>query len=697
MATIDELRKIRLRKLETIRKAGLNPYPLTTKRTHNIEGALKDFLNLAKLKKEIILAGRIRTLRVHGKATFLHLEDGTGKMQAFFREDRLGEKSYKFFLDNFDIGDFIGVRGILLKTKTGEKTIEAADFKILTKSLLPLPEKWHGLQDIEERYRKRYLDLIFNLEVKKKFELRSKIISKIRNFLENEGFLEVETPILQPIYGGAKAKPFKTHLNALDMDLYLRIAPELYLKRLLVGGFEKLFEIGKCFRNEGVDRFHNPDFTTLEFYWAFADYKNLMKLIEKLFESILKNVFGKLEISYEDKKINFKTPWSRVEFSQLIRKYTEINVEEINLEGLEKKAKEMNLKLEKGLGKAEILDEIYKKFVRPKIWEPTFIIHFPLGFQPLAKGLEEDSQKLANFQLVVSGVELMNAFSELNDPLEQKRRFEEQEKLFKAGLEEAQRMDKDFIEALEYGMPPAAGFGMGIDRLVALLTDSHSLREVILFPTMRTVRRGKKERKALIGTLKSQNDRFMPPVQKMTREESLKLVEEKIKNQNLIKHSLAVEACMRALAKYFNESEDEWAIAGLLHDIDYEETKNNPHLHSIKGAEFLEKLGLNKEIVGAIKAHNEIHGILLETNMAKSLFSVDPLTGLIVAAALILPSKKINDLTVENILNRFKEKSFARGVNREIILKCSEIDLSLEKFVEICLKAMKEISSELGL
>jgi len=482
---IDELRKIRLKKLEAIKKALILPYPAKTKKTHKISEALANFNSLAKTKKEIVLVGRIMSLRIHGGATFFHIEDGTGKIQTFFRKDRLGEKSYQFFLENFDIGDFIEVRGVLFKTKMGERTIEGADFKMLAKSLLPLPEKWHGLKDIEERFRKRYLDLIFNPEVKKKFEIRSRVIQTIREFLDKAGFLEVETPILQPIYGGAKARPFKTHLNAFDLDMYLRIAPELYLKRLLVGGFEKVYEIGKCFRNEGVDRFHNPDFTMLEFYWAFADYKDLMKLTEKLFEYLLKKVFQKLEITYEGKKINFKVPWPRVEFSQLMRKYTALNVEEINLEGLERKAKEFNLKLEKGLGKAEILDEIYKKFVRPKIWQPTFIIHFPLGFQTLAKALEKDSHRLANFQLVTAGFELINAFSELNDSIEQRKRFEEQKKLMAAGFKEAHPLDEDFLEALEYGMPPAVGFGMGIDRLVALLTDSHSLREVILFPTMR--------------------------------------------------------------------------------------------------------------------------------------------------------------------------------------------------------------------
>ncbi|MBZ9578663.1 lysine--tRNA ligase [Patescibacteria group bacterium] len=485
MATIDELRKIRLQKLKVIEKAGFLAYPVETKRTHKISKALKDFTRLSRLKKEIILTGRIKSQRVHGGATFLHIEDGTGKIQVYFRKDRLGERSYQFFLDNFDIGDLIRVRGVLFKTKKGERTIEASGFKMLAKSLLPLPEKWHGLKDIEERFRKRYLDLIFNPEVKKKFEIRSKIIKEIRSFLEKEGFLEVETPILQPIYGGAKARPFKTHLNVFDMKMYLRIAPELYLKRLLIGGFEKVYEIGRMFRNEGVDRSHNPDFTMLEFYWAYADYKDLMKLTERLFGNLLKNVFGKLDVRYEGKKINFKAPWPRIEFNQLIRKYTKINLEEIHRDALAKKAKDLGIRLEKGLGKAEIADEIYKKFCRPKIWEPTFVINFPLGFQPLAKALEKNPKKLANFQLVVAGWELLNAFSELNNPLEQRKRFKEQEKFFKEGFEEAQRMDKDFLEALEYGMPPAAGFGMGIDRLVCLLTDSHSLREIILFPTMR--------------------------------------------------------------------------------------------------------------------------------------------------------------------------------------------------------------------
>jgi len=502
---INELKKTRLKKLEAIEKAGFSAYPEKTKRTHKIEEALKEFNAISRLKKEIILVGRVKAQREHGGSTFLNIEDGSGNIQAYFKKDRVGERAYKFFLDNFDIGDFIEVRGILFKTKRGEKTIDVADFKMLAKSLLPLPEKWHGLKDIEERYRKRYLDLIFNPEVKKKFELRSAIIKEIREFLEKEGFLEVETPILQPIYGGAKAKPFKTYLNALDLSLYLRIAPELYLKRILVGGFEKIYEIGRVFRNEGVDKAHNPDFTMLEFYWAYVDYKDLMKLTERMLENLVKKIFGKSEIkyralnkargegedenevliAYEGKTVNFKTPWPRMEFSQIFKKYTKINLDDIHPEALKKEAKKLGIGVEKGAEIAEIADAIYKKYCQPEIWQPTFIINHPSGSFPLAKQLEKEPKKLANFQLIIAGWELANAFSELNDPIEQRKRFKEQEKIFEAGFKEAQRIDEDFIEALEYAMPPAAGFGMGIDRLVALLTDSHSLREVILFPTMR--------------------------------------------------------------------------------------------------------------------------------------------------------------------------------------------------------------------
>lgn len=485
MATIDELRKIRIKKLRNIEKAGLWAYPIGTKRTHTIKDALADFGNLAKDLKEVVLVGRIRSMRGHGGATFADVEDGTGKMQIFLKKDGLGEKGYQFFCDNFDIGDFIEVKGTLFETKRGEKTIDVLDFKMLAKSLRPLPEKWHGLQDVEERYRKRYLDLIFNPEVRNKFKNRSKIIAELRNFLTERGFMEVETPTLQTIYGGAKAKPFKTHLNAYDLDLYLRISPELYLKRLTIGGFEKVFEFARNFRNEGVDKQHNPDFSELEVYWAYADYRDLMKLVEEMFGQVLNAVLKTKKITYQEQELNFSAPWRRIEYRAVLQKYAGISYDDINRDSFFKEAKKLKVEVDKNADKSEIADQIYKKFCRPQIIQPTFLIHYPLGFQPLAKQVKPGAPTLANFQLVVAGFEMMNAFSELNDPIEQAARFKEQEKMFKLGFEEAQRSDKEFIEALEYGMPPAAGLGIGVDRLVALLTDSNALREAILFPIMK--------------------------------------------------------------------------------------------------------------------------------------------------------------------------------------------------------------------
>lgn len=486
MAGFSEIKKERLKKLELLEKTGQASYPSDTKRTHTAEEAVSQFSQLSKSEKEIILAGRIRTIREHGGSTFFHLEDGTGMFQAYMKKDGVGEQSYQLFLDCFDIGDFIQVRGILFETKKGEKTLQVTDYRLLAKSLLPLPDKWHGLQDMEERFRKRYLDLIFNKDVKAIFATRAEITKAIRGFLEQEKFLEVETPVLQTMYGGADAQPFVTRINAFDMDMYLRISLELPLKRLIVGGFEKVYELGRVFRNEGVDRQHNPDFTMLEFYWAYADYKDMMRLTERMFVSVLQQVFGKTIISYEGKKLDFTTPWPRIEYADLFSQYAKIDISSMNRDALFKKAKELGANVEETFSKARIEDAIYKKVIRPNLWDPVFVIHHPAEMMPLAKQSAKDPKKAESFQLLAAGGwELVKAYSEQNVPQIQRKAFEEQEGLFRKGLEDAQRMDADFIEALEYGMPPTAGFGMGIDRLTTLLTDSHSLREVILFPTMK--------------------------------------------------------------------------------------------------------------------------------------------------------------------------------------------------------------------
>ena len=434
MSNIEKLKKVRLQKLKNLEKAGVNVYPADVLRSHTNQETLDKFSQLSKQKKRITLVGRIRSLREHGGSTFCHIEDGSAQIQIYLKQDKVSKKEYQLFLDNIDIGDFVEATGVLFKTRKGEKTLEVSKWRILAKALLPLPEEWYGLKDVEERFRKRYLDLILNKEIKEKFKKRSEIIKKIRRFLDDNGFLEVETPMLQTLAGGAKARPFKTHLNALNMDLYLRIAPELYLKRLLVGGFEKVYELGRNFRNEGMDREHNPEFTMLEFYAVYWDYEKMMDFTEKL-------------LALLDKKI-FKPPFKRIEYSKIIK-------------GDEKEAFE-------------------------KILEPCFVINHPIEISPLSKKLENNPKKVARFQLVVNGFEIANGFSEINNPIDQVERFKAQEKQRKKGDKEAHQFDKDFVEALEHGMPPAAGIGIGIDRLVVLLTGSKTLREIILFPTMKS-------------------------------------------------------------------------------------------------------------------------------------------------------------------------------------------------------------------
>jgi lysyl-tRNA synthetase class 2 len=475
----ESIKKNRLDKLSRLEALKINAYPLNFEKPTEVYSVVHPF----KKGKNVVLVGRIMTLRRHGGSLFLDLKDFSGKIQAFLKKDNL-KKSYQTFVDNIDVGDFILLNGKLFLTKRGEKTIEVNNFQILSKSLLPLPEKWHGLQDVEDRYRKRYLDLIMSDEVKEKFIIRAKVISQIRFFLDNQGFLEVETPILQPIYGGAAANPFKTYHNALDISLFLRIAPELYLKKLLIGGFERVYEIGRVFRNEGIDKSHNPDFTSLEFYWSYKNIQETMDFCEKMIKDILKKVFKANKIETGGKKIDLSSSFKKVDFySELKRKFGK-NIQESTDKDIHSIAKKLNIPI-KGKSRFKLLDDIFKKSCTEKIVNPTFVLHQPVELTPLAKNDEKKPYLASRFQLIIGGWEIVNSFSELNDPREQKRRFEQERLGKKRGDQEAHPYDKEFIEALEYGMPPAVGLGMGIDRLVALLTDSNTLKEVILFPLLR--------------------------------------------------------------------------------------------------------------------------------------------------------------------------------------------------------------------
>ena len=482
-----EERAVRLERLQSAYANGLNPYPAKVEYTHEISKALDLFEDLEKSGEIVTVVGRLRAIRGHGGACFADLEDSGHKLQLHLKSDVLGTGKYEGFENLVDRGDFLAVSGRLFVTRRGERSLEVSDWKMLTKTLRPLPADWYGLNDIETRYRKRYLDLIANAEVRGLFVKRSLVVQTIREFLHEEGFMEVETPILQPLAGGASARPFITHHNALDIDLYLRIAPELYLKRLIAGGFNRVFEIARCFRNEGIDHLHNPEFTQVEFYQAYADYEDLMELTERMLPRIVKRLHGDLTVEYEGKQLDFTPPYPRLTFRDALKSIGDFDIERYpDRPSLAAAAQARGVDVADSDGIGMILDNLYKKLVRVKIVDPTFIIDYPTEMLPLAKKCPDNPEYTESFQLLAAnGFELLKAFSELNDPIDQRARFEEQEKLAAAGDEEAQRIDEDFLEMLEGGMPPTAGFGMGIDRLTALLTDSHSLKEIILFPTMK--------------------------------------------------------------------------------------------------------------------------------------------------------------------------------------------------------------------
>ncbi len=484
MDSIDQIISFRLEKLRKLREKGVDPYPAKSNRTLRVDEFVEKFATLKRGGKAVTLVGRVMAFREFGGLSFGRIKDGHGETQILFKKDEIGEKAYKD-LGLLDIGDIVQVRGKAMLTKKGEKTLLVSTLTMLAKSLRPLPEKWHGLTDQESRFRQRYLDLLFNSEIKERFIVRHKLVQTIREFLLKRDYVEVDTPALQPMPGGALATPFKTHYNATNSDVYLRIAPELYLKRLIIGGFERVFEFARVFRNEGVSTQHLQDFTMLEFYQAYATYEDLMKLTEDMFTEVLKKVFKTTKIKFGDKNIDFKTPWPRKTFGQLIKQYADIDIEAFpTVEKLQAEIKRKKIKMNYSgkAGRGKLIDELYKEKVRANLVNPIFLIDHPLDLSPLSKQKDNDETKVQRFQLVVCGMEIVNAFSELNDPIDQKERFKAQAKMKKEGDAEAHSMDDDFVKALEYGMPPTAGFGMGIDRLVAILTDAESVREAVLFP-----------------------------------------------------------------------------------------------------------------------------------------------------------------------------------------------------------------------
>jgi len=485
---INDLIEQRIKKVEELKQLGIKPYGDPYEAEDHAADLRAKYGDRPKeaLETEKVscsLAGRIVAMRDFGKAAFAHIQDATGRLQIYFKKDIIGE-SFKL-LKKVDIGDIIGIKGFLFRTKTDELTVEVESFTLLTKSIRPLPEKWHGLKDIETRYRQRYIDLIVNPEVRENFAKRSRIIKAVRDYLESKGFIEVETPMMHQIPGGATARPFKTHHNALDIDLYLRIAPELYLKRLLVGGYERVYELNKNFRNEGISTRHNPEFSMLEFYIAYRDYNYLMDLTEELFAEVAVKAVGTMKIPYGDDTVDLTPPWPRVPMLESLEKSGVPAEIFTDAEKAKQWARSKKIDIPEGSSLGKILDEIFKEMVEPGLVQPTFIIDHPVELSPLAKRKPENPALVERFELFICSREIANAFSELNDPFDQRERFVSQVEAKKAGDDEAHEMDEDFIRALEYGMPPAAGEGIGIDRLVMLLTNSQSIRDVILFPQLK--------------------------------------------------------------------------------------------------------------------------------------------------------------------------------------------------------------------
>ncbi len=496
------LEQQRIQKASELKNAGVNPYPHFLVKGLSLADFKSKFAYIFDTENKrdesisSVVSGRLKLLRIAGKSIFANIEDENENLQIYFSKDSLGEEKFNLFKKNLEVGDIILAKGFPFVTKTGEFSLHASEITLATKSIVPLPEKYHGLTDIEQRYRKRYVDMIMNAEVRKDFLTRSKVVSLIRHFFEEKGFLEVETPMMHPIAGGANAKPFVTFHNSLGVERFLRIAPELYLKRLMVGGFEAVFEINRCFRNEGMDLTHNPEFTTIEFYWAYHNYKDLMDLTEELFALLLEKLqLGKI-IEFDGEKVDFSKPFERITYKDALKKYGALSDEIIEnkdkiLEKLKKDGFEANDKLDLGHLQAELFDN----YVESKLIDPTFVTDFPISISPLSRRSDSNPEIAERFELFVCGRELANGFNELNDPLDQYERFLKQIEAKNAGDEEACEMDEDFVNALGYGMPPTAGQGIGIDRLVMLLTNKKSIRDVILFPAMRPLKSELKEDK----------------------------------------------------------------------------------------------------------------------------------------------------------------------------------------------------------
>jgi lysyl-tRNA synthetase class 2 len=690
---INQLRKVRREKLADLQDNGRNPFEITKYDVTCHAMDIKD--NYAEMEgKQVRLAGRVMQKRIMGKASFCNILDQSGNIQSYVARDSVGEEAYKDF-KKLDIGDIVGLAGEVFTTKTGEISVHASEITLLSKSLQILPEKFHGLTNTDMRYRQRYVDLIMNPEARDTFIKRSKILSAIRRYLDGQGFLEVETPMLVSNAGGAAARPFETHFNALSEDFKLRISLELYLKRLIVGGLERVYEIGRVFRNEGLDTRHNPEFTLMELYQAYTDYNGMMDLTENLYRHVAQEVLGTTTITYNGVEMDLGKPFERITMIDAVKKYAGVDWNEVEtLEQARALAKEHHVEFEDRHKKGDILSLFFEAFAEEHLIQPTFVMDHPIEISPLTKKKPDNPDYVERFEFFMNGWEMANAYSELNDPIDQRERFKAQEELLAQGDEEANTTDEDFLNALEIGMPPTGGIGFGIDRMCMLLTDAAAIRDVLLFPTMKSLDKkpsdnAKTVKKEAGGTAKKSS---------ISREEALELLKKYNKEPFHIQHALTVEGVMRWFAKELGYAEEEefWGITGLLHDIDFE---LYPEEHCKKAPELLREAKVSEDMIYAVCSHG--YGICSEEEprleMEKVLFAADELTGLIWSCALMRPSKSTMDLEVKSLKKKFKDKRFAAGCSREIISQGAErLGWELDELFDKTIQAMRSCEASVA-
>lgn len=691
-SSLNDERSIRLQKLHALRDQTIDPYPAQTPPRQLI----RDVLRLGH-KKTVSCAGRIMSKRVMGKLTFCHIQDDTGRIQIVLKEDTLGSAQYQQYIQYIDIGDIIFVRGERFMTQKGEESVLVHQWMLLTKSLRPLPDKFHGLHDEDLRLRKRYLELLLDGELRDLFRRKARFWQSMRSFLVGEGFLEVETPVLETTTGGADATPFITHHHALDIDVYLRISNgELWQKRLMVAGFEKTFEMGRQFRNEGISREHLQDYSQMEFYWAYADYQQGMELVRRLYQFVIKETYGRLKFDIgEFPDIDFGGTWEEIDYVDTVFQKTGVNVLEASDEIMKQTLHDLNIEVDAHATGGRLMDLLWK-YCRKSIAGPAFLIHIPVAVSPLAKRKSTQPLLTERYQIIVAGSELGNGYSELNDPVDQAERFAEQERMRETGDNEAQMNDVEFVEALEQGMPPTTGFGVS-ERLFSFL-ENRPIRECVLFPLVKPLhRQTSHQRDTREGNAA---EGFLPLP--MNRGQALQLLRRYHQPEDDITHYLESEAVMRALAKRLGQDTEYWGMLGLLHDIDWGMTKQNEHLHLTKAPAILREAGFPEDFIAIVVSHGyggpcaNLEKFERSREIEWALASAETVTGLVHAAARLRPDK-IASLDVFSLRKKFKDKRFAAKVNRQVIGECEHVGLSLDEFLQLAIDAIRGIAHEVDL